>query len=103
MEGENYVKLVGKIIRPDFKTVGDYNSSLFKATLAIPVPDSKAYQYIKVSSFKCADALGDLPANTFISAQGHIEERSYDGKCRHCGGFDKKYWTEVVIDNFIKL
>lgn len=103
MQGENFVKLVGKITRPSLKTVGDNNVSLFKATLAIPAQDSNGYQYMNISSFFCADALGELPTNTFISVQGHIEQRPYDGKCRHCGGYDRKFWTEVVVDNFIKL
>jgi len=101
MEGENFVRLRGYIRRPSHRVVGDYNSMLFKANLAIPDPtDSKGYQYIKVASFGCAEALSELPAGTFVEIHGHIEERDYPGKCRHCGGYDKKFWTEVQIDYF---
>ncbi len=100
MQGENFVRLKGKIRNPSVKFVGDNNSKLFKGSLAIPVADFNAYQYIKVSSFKCADGLGDLPKDTFIEVHGHIEERSYEGQCKHCGGYDRKYWTEVQIDYF---
>ena len=103
MQGENFVRLKGKIIKPDLKFVGDYGSSLFKATLAIPVSDGDGNQYVKISSFKHADALGELSRGSFVEIHGHIEENVYNGKCRHCGGDGKKYWTEVVVDNFIKL
>ena len=100
MEGENFVRLKGIIKNPDVKMVGEYNSTLFKARLAVPAVDSKGYQYIKISSFKCADALGELPHGTFVEVHGHIEERDYPGQCRHCGGYDKKFWTEVQVDYF---
>jgi len=103
MEGENFVRLKGKITRSSIKMVGDYNSNLFKATLAIPAVDSNNYQYIKISSFKCADGLSDLPKNTFVEIHGHVEERVYSGICRHCGGHDKKFWTEVQVDYFREI
>jgi single-stranded DNA-binding protein len=104
MEGENFVSLVGKIERPSFKTVGQHNSSLFKANLAIPTQDSNNFQYIKIVSWgTLADGMAEVSPGIFVKVHGHIEENSYNGKCRHCGGFDKKYWTNVVVDNFIKM
>ncbi len=103
MEGENFVRLRGKVTNPSIKMVGDYNSNLFKATLAIPAVNSDGYQYIKISSFSCAEGLGELPKGTFVEIHGHIEERDYSGKCRHCGGYDKKFWTEVQVDYFKRL
>jgi hypothetical protein len=100
MEGENFVRLKGKIKNQNVTTVGDYNSTLFKATLAIPAVESGGFQYIKISSFRCAEGLGELPNGTFVEIHGHIEERDYSGKCRHCGGYDKKFWTEVQVDYF---
>lgn len=103
MSGENFVRLKGKIVYPELKTVGQYNSKLFKGKLAIPIegkPDKN--QWLKIAAWNTvADGLGDLPEGTFVKIHGHIEERSYDGKCKHCNGFDKKYWTEVVVDNFV--
>jgi single-stranded DNA-binding protein len=103
MQGENFVRLQGRLVSPSLKTVGQNNSSLFKARLAIPVgDDGKRNQWIKVAAWAAiAEGLGELSENTFVKIHGHIEERSYDGKCRHCNGFEKKYWTEVVIDNFV--
>lgn len=77
------------------------NSSLLNAKLAIPTGNGK-HQYIKVAAWgTTAEAVAELPKDAFIKLHGHIEERSFDGKCRHCAGYSKIYWTNVVIDNFI--
>jgi len=99
MKGVNFVELIGKIVWPSLKTVGD-GYKLFKGKIAIPHDDK--FQYLKVAAWhNTAESLGELPEHTFVKIHGHIEERSYDGKCKQCGGFEKKYWTEVLIDNFV--
>jgi hypothetical protein len=103
MEGENFVRLKGRITNPSIQVVGDYNSSLFKASLAIPAVNHNGNQYIKISSFNCAEGLAGLPKKAFVEIHGHIEERSYNGTCRHCGGYDKKFWTEVQVDYFREI
>ncbi len=105
MEGENFVSLVGKLTWPEFKTVGEKSNKLFKAKLAIPIANSPGKsQYLKVAGWNVmAEALNTVPKDKFVKVHGHIEERSYDGKCKHCGGADRKYWTEVVIDNFVEM
>lgn len=101
MKGENFVTLVGKISRPTIKQVGQYNTSLFKGSIAIPT-DRGTFQYLKVAAWAdIAETLYEVGEVAMIKVHGHIEESSYDGKCRHCGGSEKKYWTEVVIDNFV--
>ena len=102
MDGENFVSLKGIVQRPELKTVGQNNTKLFKGKLAIPLGDK--FQYVKIAAWaNMADGLGDLPKDSFIHIHGHIEERSYDGKCKHCQGTDKRYWTEVLVDNFVIL
>jgi hypothetical protein len=102
MNGENFVSLKGTIQWPELKTVGENNSKLFKGKLVIPIGDKS--QYIKISAWNSmAEGLGDVPKNSFVHIHGHIEERSYDGSCKHCKGQEKKYWTEVVVDNFTVL
>lgn len=102
MQGENFVNLKGTIQWPELRTVGERNSSLFKGKLAIPIDDRN--QYLKIAAWnELAEALASLPKDAFVHIHGHIEERSYDGKCKHCQGVEKKYWTEVVIDNFQHL
>lgn len=102
VNGENYVKLVGKIVYPDLKEIGD-NNFLFKGKISIPTQDEhQRFQYIKIAAWgNLAEALGKVSSQSFVSVLGHIEERSYNATCRHCGGPDKKFWTEVRVDNFV--
>jgi hypothetical protein len=103
MIGENFVSLTGFIKNPTLKQVGVNNSTLFNAQIAIPNKNGKN-QYLKITAWGAvAEALNDVPKECFVKIHGHIEERSYDGTCRHCGGFDKKYWTSIVVSNFIIL
>jgi hypothetical protein len=102
IEGENFVSLKGYIQQSTLKTVGNNNSILFKGKFAIPINNKK--QYIKIGAWNAiAEGLGELSKNSFIYIHGHIEESSYDGKCRYCNGAEKKYWTEVIIDNFVVI
>ena len=104
MIGENFVSLTGKITYPNLKMVGQNNNNLFNAKLAIPTKTQGNFQYIKITAWgSLAESLSELKEGTFVKVHGHIEERSYDGKCKHCGGFDKKYWTNVVVDNFVQM
>lgn len=103
MQGENFVSLKGSIQWPELKQVGQNNTYLFKGKLSIPFGEGKS-QFLKVAAWgDTAEALNALGKDAFIHVHGHIEERSYDGACKHCKGTDKKYWTEVVIDNFTPL
>jgi len=102
MNGENFVSLKGTIQWPELKVVGEKNSKLFKGKLNVPV-DEKS-QYIKISAWgDIAEGLNDVPKDVFVHIHGHIEERSYDGACKHCKGMEKKYWTEVIVDNFMVI
>jgi hypothetical protein len=105
MEGENFVKLIGKLTWPELKVVGEKSSRLFKAKLAIPIVNNPGkFQYLKIAGWNAmAEALNEVGKDKFIQMHGHIEERAYDGACKHCGGPDKKYWTEVIVDNFVVL
>ena len=104
MEGENFVNLKGIVQWPELRTVGQNNTKLFKAKLQIPIKDSDKAQYLKIAGWNdIAQGLADLPPNSYVHIHGHIEERSYDGTCKHCNGQEKKYWTEVVVDNFVPI
>lgn len=102
MDGENFVSLKGVLQWPEFKVVGEKNSKLFKGKIAIPIGEKS--QYIKIAAWnEMAEGLNDLSKDAFIHIHGHIEERSYDGTCKHCRGQEKKYWTEVIVDNFTQI
>ncbi len=99
--GENFVTLRGSVSRGSYKEVGQFNTGLFKGSLAIPTPKGTK-QYLKIAAWaELAEALRDTDPSAVIKIHGHIEESSYDGKCRHCNGPEKKYWTEVIVDNFV--
>ncbi len=100
--GENFVILSGHIVDANLKIVGKNNSSMLKAKVAIPVKDkSNRYQYCKISAWGFnAETLGALDKSKIVRILGHIEERSFDGSCRFCNGYSKKFWTEVVVDTF---
>jgi hypothetical protein len=102
VKGENYVKLIGKIVYPSLKKFGD-NNFLFKGKIRISTQDEKErFQYIKIAAWgSLAEALEIVSSQTNICILGHIEERSYNAACRHCGGPDKKFWTEVMVDSFV--
>lgn len=100
MEGDNFVLLRGTISSGSFKLVGQFNTPLFKGKVVIPT-NNGGKQFIKISAWNTmATALNDIDPKALVKIHGHIEESSYDGKCKHCSGLDKKYWTEVVVDNF---
>lgn len=102
MEGENFISLKGYIAWPSLKKVGENNLSLFKGKIVIPIDNKK--QYVKIAAWgDLAEGLDALPKDAFIHIHGHLEESNYEASCRHCGALDKKYWTEVVIDNFVRL
>lgn len=102
MDGENFVSLKGTLQWPEFRRVGQNNTPLFKAKLRIPVGEKA--QFLKIAGWNnIAEGLADVPENQFIHIHGHVEERSYDGACKHCKGQEKKYWTEVVVDNFAPI
>jgi len=101
MLGENFVTLVGRITRPNFKRVGQNNTPLFKGSVAIPT-STGGNQYIKIAAWgTIAEALIDTDSKSMIKIHGHIEESSYEGKCRYCQKPERKYWTEVIVDNFM--
>jgi len=81
----------------------------FDGKIAIPLTyknkqtgeDTTTRIMYKISAWgDTAEALGELAAETPITVQGRFNERSYDGKCEHCGGITKKYWSDVQVDTF---
>jgi hypothetical protein len=98
MIGENLIYLRGYIKKPEYSIVGPYDSPMFKSLLAIPT--ASGYQNLRLSSFSCADGLGKLKQGTPVFIEGHIEDKSFTVRCRHCKGYEKRAWYEIVVDNF---
>jgi hypothetical protein len=102
-QGENFVNLKGVIGKPFFKKVGASASvSLFKSPLSVSIDgNSKKSVEINIMAWsEVAEGLNAAGEGTAVHIHGHIEEKSYDAKCAHCGADEKRYTTEFVVDNF---
>ena len=109
MKGLNSVKMAGFLMYPKLTTTAS-GYPKFTGRISIPITyqregeeiESRAFQ--NISAFgPVAEGLGELMQDTPIQIDGVINTRSYDGRCKHCGETDKKYWTEVQVHNFIVL
>lgn len=107
MEGINFVKLKGFLSNPKPATTAN-GYSRFTARVAVPVVYEKAGETheIMISHNICAwgataEGLGELAVDTPIEVTGHINTRSYKGRCKSCSAEEKKYWTEVQVNNFV--
>ena len=107
MEGINFVRLKGILKWPKpGKTQGGYPR--FTGRVAVPLVYEKNGEKVEteishnVSAWgPTAEGLGELADGTPVEVVGHINTRSYDGRCKHCDGTDKKYWTEVQVETFV--
>jgi hypothetical protein len=102
--GTNFVQLEGELMWPEFKATG--TGKLFcKFKVAIPfeLRDGNVVKhYVKCAAWESvAQALQDVEQGSWLKVTGRVNERSYMGKCNDCHSEQKKYWTEVVIDNFV--
>jgi len=50
-----------------------------------------------------ADALGEVQNGVRVQITGTLVSRVYSSPCQSCGTPTKKYWYEVLVDNFIKV
>lgn len=108
MLGNNFVELVGFLKFPEVReTRNGYVN--FQGKVAVPFSykdrgtgeAKEGAKYVKISAWgEIAQALGELPDNTPVKVQGVFNERSYDGNCKTCGSPEKKYWTDVLVNNF---
>lgn len=109
MKGMNSVKMSGYLMYPKLSTTAN-GYPKFTGRISIPVTymregqeiESKVYHNICAFG-PVAEGLGELIKDTPIQIEGTLSTRGYDGRCKQCGGTDKKYWTEVQINTFIIL
>lgn len=107
--GNNFVELVGLLKYPQLKETRNGNFQ-FQGKVAIPFffkdretqEEKTGNKYVKISAWgELAQELGSLREDTPVKVHGVVNERSYDGNCKHCGTAEKKYWTDVLVDNFV--
>jgi hypothetical protein len=107
-KGENFVRLKGFLAYPKLTvTTNGYNK--FDGKIVIPLvyknnktgEEIESKKFVKISAWgDVAEALGCMSPDTCLEIIGFINERSYEGKCEHCGGVQKKYWTDIQVDTF---
>lgn len=107
MEGINFVKLKGFMRWPKPATTAN-GYPRFTARIGVPVvyqKDGEQHEIVINHNIAAwgptAEGLGELAEGTPIEVTGHINTRSYSGNCKNCDAPEKKYWTEVQVDNFV--
>jgi len=108
-EGINSVRMSGFLKYPQLTaTANGYPQ--FKGKIAIPISYTRNGEEVNTQIYHnicawgpAAEGLGELLQDTPIEIDGSVNTKSYNGKCKHCQGEDKKYWTEIQVNNFIIL
>lgn len=104
MEGLQLVILKGYLKDPVVRKVGPFDGHLFTGTISIPASDNEGRcQYLKVSSFSCAEELDEVKEGSFLRVEGHLEINTSPIPCQKCGHNKTQYFTNIVIDNFVVL
>ena len=107
--GINFVELVGVLTNPELRETKN-NNHHFQGKVAVPHSytdratgaQKEGSKYIKISAWGgLAQELSGVPEGTALKVQGTFNERSYDGTCKSCGNPEKKYWTDVLVNNFM--
>ena len=103
MVGKNLIVLIGYITKPNLLEY-DEGQFLFTATLSIPTDESERLkQKIKITSFECAEQLASIADDVPVRVEGHFETKPYTHMCTHCGNTERRYWTTIMVDNFVVL
>ena len=109
MEGNNFVELVGFLKYPNLRETRNGNFH-FQGKIAVPTvytdretkEKKEGAKYIKISAWgDLAQELAGLREDTPLKVHGIFNERSYDGNCKSCSTPEKKYWTDVLVNNYV--
>lgn len=108
--GRNFVEIQGEMSYIKFSYIGD-GVPKFSGKVGVPIKhtsrDGAEYEsktYIKVVAYgTMASALvaEGICDGMWVRIQGNIQEHSYESKCSSCEAPSRRYWTEVLINNFI--
>lgn len=101
MDGKQVVVIDGYLKKPYVKKVGPYDGSLFTGIMEIPASDGSGnVQTLKISTFSCADEMGELKSGTPLHIEGHLEVKKGNSSCQQCGTQKPQYYTNIVVDRF---
>lgn len=107
--GNNFVELVGFLANPQLRETRNGNLN-FQGKVAVPSffkdkatgEQKEGNKYIKISAWgELAQELAAVPENSPVKVHGVFNERSYNSNCKSCGAEEKKYWTDVLVNNFL--
>ena len=100
--GSNDFMLQGELVWPEFKTVGEKQTPLFKAKVKIPEPSRTTpgefrFSYVRITAWDdIAEGLSSL-SSPFVRVSGHIQERDWvDPRTTQ-----KRIFTDAVVTNFV--
>ena len=108
MQGKNEVYLTGHIKYSEVLPTSNGGSRL-KAKISVPFPykdketqeERQGTKLYKIAAWNdIAEDLGALEDGTAVEVVGTLNERSYPGNCKSCGTEEKKYWSDVLVNNF---
>lgn len=111
MDGNNFVELVGFLKYPQLRETRNGNFH-FQGKVAVPFSYTdrqtkelkEGSKYVKISAWgDLAQDLSNLAEDTPLKVHGLFNERSYDGSCKSCGAAEKKYWTDVLVNNYVVM
>lgn len=111
VDGKNFVELQGTIKWPEFKETRN-GYQLFKGKIAVPFKwtDKASGEEKEGSSYysfvvwgELAVEMSSLKEGVPVLIQGALQSRSYEANCKSCAAPEKKYWTDVLIDNFMEV
>lgn len=108
MEGENIVQMQGNLVFAELKETRN-NNKLYKAKIAVPFTfkdretqeQKQGFNYFPIVAWgELAEDLAALGDRIPVRVQGALQTRSYKGNCKSCAAEEKKYWTNIVVNNF---
>jgi len=98
--GENYFTLQGELVWPDFKQVGERQTSLFRSKVKIPYvrnDGTLGSSYVRITAWdEMADGLRSIREGDTVKVSGHIQDRSWTDPASGT----KKIFTDAVVTNF---
>ena len=106
----NYVELIGKLYDSSIKYFGE-EYPRFQGKISVPMEYNydeldgiKTSTYFKIVAWgDVAEALNEVGDGKIVLINGVLQERQYDGFCKGCGSKEKKYWSDVLITNFVVM
>jgi single-stranded DNA-binding protein len=107
MNDRNFVEVTGKLAYPEYKeTSNGYPRFTGKVIVTKQGTDRDGNDYsskdfVRIVAWgDLARTMQELEENSRLNVTGRLSDRSYTGQCKACGADQKRFWYEVVVDNY---